>query len=152
MSLGICIIAAMLEGLFAGKNVKTFLGKLRTPKYAPPLWAWAIIGVCYYVICFTILYRIFRYDGNALIKYLSLTLLLVVMIINSFWNYVFFRLENLFYSFVLSIIYSLFAIALFICLLQLDRIASLALVPYLIYLIYGFSWGYGLLKLNPNLK
>jgi len=152
MSLGICVIAAILEGLFAGKNVKTFLKKLRTPRYAPPLWAWVITGVCYYATCFTILYRIFRHDGDASIKYIALTLLLVVMAVNAFWNYFFFRLENLFYSFVLSIIYSLVAVALFICLIQLDKIAALAQVPYLIYLIYAFYWGYGLLKLNPNLK
>lgn len=152
IALGICLVAALLEGLFAGKNVKTFFGKLRTPSYSPPLWAWAIIGIGYYGICFTILYRLLRNDGETSIKHLAFILLLVVMAVNAFWNYVFFRLENLFYSFALSIFYSLVAVALFICLIQLDRIVALAQVPYLLYLIYAFRWGYGLLKLNPNLK
>jgi tryptophan-rich sensory protein len=150
ISLGICLIAALLEGLFAGKNVKSVLGKLQTPSFAPPLWVWAIIGVCYYATCFFILYRIFRHDSTVSVKTAALILLLIIMAVNAFWNYVFFRLENLFYSFVLSILYSLVAVALFFCLLRFDTIAALAQVPYLLYLIYAFRWGYGLLKLNPK--
>ena len=150
ISLLICAVFALLEGLFAGENVKSFLGNLRTPSYAPPLWVWAIIGVLYYAICFFIIYRIFRHDGNTSIKYAALALLLVVMAVNAFWNYVFFRAQNLFYSFVLGIFYSFVAIALFICLIQFDKIAALALAAYLLYLIYAFRWSYRLLKLNPQ--
>ena len=150
ISLGICLIAALLEGLFAGKHVKSVLGKLQTPSFAPPLWVWAIIGVGYYAICFFVLYRIFRHEGDDSIKTAALILLLIVMAVNAFWNYVFFRLENLFYSFVLGVLCSLVAVALFFCLLRFDTIAALALTAYLLYLIYAFRWGYGLLKLNPK--
>jgi len=151
ISLGICILAAILEGLFAGKNVRPFLEKLRTPAYAPPFWAWIAIGVCYYAICFIILYRILRH-GDTSLKYPALLLLLVVMTVNAVWNYFFFRLENLLYSFILGLVYSVVAIAPFICLIRFDTIASLTLLPYMIYLIFGFYWGYGLLKLNPHLR
>jgi tryptophan-rich sensory protein len=150
ISLLICAVAAMLEGLFAGRNVKSVLSKLRKPSYAPPLWVWAIIGVFYYVICFFILFRILRYDDNFSIRYTAFTLLLVVMTLNAFWNYVFFRLRNLFYSFVLSILYSIVAVAVFVCLYQFDYIAAFVLVPYLLYLIYAFRWGYKLWKLNSR--
>lgn len=150
ISLLICAAAAALEGLFAGKNVKSVLGKLKTPAYAPPLWIWAIIGVFYYLTCFFILFRILRYNDNTSIRYAAFALLLVVMAVNAFWNYVFFRRENLIYSFVLGIFYTLAAVVLFVCLLQFDDIAAYAQIPYLLYLIYAFYWGCGLLKLNPK--
>lgn len=149
-STGTCIIAAILEGLFAGKNVKTFLGTLRTPAYAPPLWMWIIIAVGYYSICFMVLYRIFRFENSTSFKYLALILLLVVMAVNALWNYVFFQLQNLFFAFVLSLLYSIVAIFLFVCLVQFDRAAAFVLLPYLIYLVYAFYWGYSLSKLNPH--
>ncbi|MET0754404.1 MAG: tryptophan-rich sensory protein, partial [Pyrinomonadaceae bacterium] len=74
VSLLICIVAAVLEGLFAGKDVKAFLADLRSPRFSPPFWVWAIIGVLYYAICFIILFRILRYDDNISIRYAALSL------------------------------------------------------------------------------
>jgi tryptophan-rich sensory protein len=144
----ICACAAALEGLLAGKGVKAVLGNLRKPKFAAPVWVWAVIGVVYYLICFFILFRILRYEDNFSIRYTAFALLLVLMAANAFWNYVFFRRRDLFYSFVIGVLYSLGAVALFVCLYQFDFLAAYALTPYLLYQIYAFYWGYGLLKLN----
>lgn len=150
ISLLICAVAAGLEGLLAGKNVKAFLGSLRKPPFSAPVWVWAIIGFFYYATCFIILFRILRYDDNFSIRYAAFALLLVVMSVNAFWNFVFFRRRNLYYSFVLSVFYTLAAIALFFSLWQFDFVAACAQIPYLIYLVYAFYWGGGLLKLNPR--
>ncbi len=74
------------------------------------------------------------------------------MAINALWNYVFFRIQNLLYSFVLSLLYGSVTIALFISLINLDTSAALALAPYLIYSLFALYWGYKLWKLNPNFR
>jgi len=152
VSLGICVLAAALEGVFAGKNVRLVFAKLRFPSYSAPLWVWYIVGVIYYVICFFILYRIFRHHGDTSTKHVALTLLAVMMSVNAFWNYVFFRAQNLFLSFFAFAFYPFIAVALFIFLLQFEEIAAWSLVPYFVYLLYAVWWGYGLWKLNsrPN--
>lgn len=150
VSLLICVVAAALEGLFAGKGAKAFLQNLRSPRFSPPVWVWAIIGVFYYATCFIILFRILRYDDNISIRYAALALLLVAMAVNAFRIFVFFRRRNLFYSFLLSIFYSLAALVLFICLYQFDYVAAFAETPYLLYLIYALIWSYKLIKLNPR--
>jgi len=104
ISLAICAIAAALEGICAGKNVKSYFAELKFPPYSAPLWVWYIIGVLYYAICFTILYRIFRYEGDATPKRVSLMLILFMIAVNTFWNYLFFRARNLFYSFIAGIL------------------------------------------------
>jgi tryptophan-rich sensory protein len=151
LSVGICIISAIAEGLCAGKNVKPFLAKLRSPSYAPPLWIWVIIGIFYYVICFFIIYRIFRHEGDNALKTISLMLVLVLMSINAFFNYIFFRAQNLFYSFLTFIPYIPIAIALFICLLQFEEVAAWAFLPYLLYLTCVTFLCYKFWKLNENI-
>ena len=47
ISLGICGIAATLEGVCAGKNVKAYFATLRFPPHSAPLWFWYIIGGLY---------------------------------------------------------------------------------------------------------
>ena len=150
IALAICVVSAMLEGLFAGKGVKTFIANLRTPSYAPPFWAWIIIGVFYYIISFFISYRVLRHSGDSFLKAVSLTLLLAMMSINAFWNYVFFRAQNLFLSFFAFIPYPLLAIALFVCLLQFEPPAAWIFLPYLAYLNYAAFICYKFWKLNTN--
>lgn len=147
-SLGVCVVGAILEGLTAGNNVKPFFAKLRFPPYSAPLWAWYIIGALYYVICFVILYRLFRYSGATPLWNVAFTLILIVMATNALWNYIFFRAQSLFGAFLLGFPYTVVALGLFVCLIQFDEVAAWAFVPYLIYLIYAFWWSYGLLKLN----
>ena len=140
-----------MEGLYARRNVRPFLNKLRMPSFSPSLLIWSFIGAGYYVICFTVLYRLFRLEGDSALRTLALVLLLVVMLLNAIWNYTFFRKENLQSSFVLLLVYGAFAIGLFVCLTAVDRITAIVFLPYLIYMIYSFRWSYALMRLNPNL-
>lgn len=150
VSLGICAIGAVLEGAAAGKNVKGVFAKLRFPRFSPPLPVWYGVGVFYYATYFSVLYRILRHDGDAGLRYMSLALVITILAANAFWNYLFFRAQNLLSASILGMLYSVVAIVLFICLVQFDRIASFIQLPYLIYLIYAAWWSYGLLKLNDR--
>jgi tryptophan-rich sensory protein len=130
-SLGICVAGAVLEGLFAGRGVKLRLAELRLPRLAPPLWAWALIGLGYYAICFAVSYRLFTAPEPTALTYASLALLGGLMFVNAFWNYVFFRMRSPYHAFLLSVPYTLLAVSL-----------------YLAYLLFGNFWGYRVWKLN----
>ena len=150
VTLGICALSASLEGLLAGKNVKRYLAELRRPSYALPLWAWYVIGGLYYVIWGVVLYRMLRHEGGTTIRNIALALLLLMMGINAFWNYIFFRLGNLFLSFFAFPPYLIFAIALFVSLIQLDQLAACFILLYMLYLVYATQWSYRLWQLNRS--
>ena len=71
-----------------------------------------------------------------------------MMLANALWNYVFFRLRNLFFGFVSGSLAPILDVVLFICLLKLDKTAAWVLVPYLLYRLYAVWWGYALWKVN----
>ena len=148
ISIGICIIAAALEGVCAGKNVKSFFATLRFPPYSAPLWIWSIIGALYYVIFCFVLYRLFTLDNNSALWYAALTLILFMLIANALTNYIIFRARNLCLSFIIGNLFPVMDVALFICLIRLDMIAAWSLIPYLLYRIYAVWWGYALWKIN----
>jgi len=56
--------------------------------------------------------------------------------------------RNLYVSHVVASLFPVLDIALFACLLYLDRLAAFSLVPYLVYRAYAVWWGYGIWKLN----
>ena len=148
ISIGVCVLAAGLEGACAGSNVKAYFATLRSPCYAAPLWVWYIIGVGYYATFFLILYSILKLHTDSILKPVTLGLVLFMMMANALWNYVFFRARNLFLAFVTASTAPIFDAALLICLVRLDRVAAWSLVPYLLYRVYAVYWGYALWKMN----
>lgn len=148
ISLGACALAAVLEGVCAGKNVKSFFAKLRFPPYSAPLWVWSIIGGLYYVIFCFVIYRLLRLDSDAALRPAALTLILFMMIVNALTNYIIFRAQNLRLSFIVGSLFPVLDVALFICLVRLDKVAAWSLIPYLLYRIYALWWGYSLWKMN----
>jgi len=148
-SFAACAVSVALEALFAGSGIKARFAELRVPRYAPPLWMWVVIGAFYYVICFTVLYRLLSMPGVVPLRRWAVILFSSMMLINALWNYFFFRTRNLFQAFVIGFPYSLIAFVLFPLLLRLDRVAAFCLLPYLFYLIYASTLGYHLWKFNP---
>ena len=117
------------------------------PEYVPPFWAWVIIGVLYYLICFAVCSRLLLLPSSPA-RNVSLALLGAVMFTNALWNYFFFRARNVRHAYLISLPYSGFAVALFVLLLMSDRTAASCLAPYIAYLLYANVWGHRVWKLN----
>ena len=147
-SLAACAVSIALESLFAGSGIKQRLAGLRMPRFAPPLWGWVLIGLCYYGICLVILFRLFSLPGSIPGRTLALALAGGMMFINALWNYFFFRSRNLFHAYLIGLPYGLVVIALLVALHGVDRLAAFALWPYLLYLLYGNAFGFQVWKLN----
>ncbi|HET7239849.1 MAG TPA: TspO/MBR family protein [Gemmatimonadales bacterium] len=139
LALAICAGAAVLEGVLAGRGVKQRFLELRVPRLSPPLRIWIAIGAAYYAICFVVLYRLLVLPPNGL-RTAALSLIVMVLLANAFWNYLFFRLRSLRLSFVAGVLYSLAALGLLTLLFKLDRIAAWCLLPYVLYLSYANWW------------
>jgi len=148
VSIGACAAAAALEGVCAGKNVKSFYAELRFPPYSAPLWAWAVIGGLYYVIFCFVLYRLLRLDGDSALRSVALVLISFMMVVNALANYVIFRARDLRLSFIIGNLFPVMDVTLLVCLTRLDSVAAWSLVPYLLYRVYALWWGYGLWKMN----
>ena len=150
IALVICGTAAALEGVCAGKSVRSFFATLRFPRYSAPLWVWTIIGGIYYLIFFFITYRLFRFSSYPFWWYVALGLCVFMMVVNGLSNYVIFRARNLYLSFVIGAVFPVMDVTLFALLMALDRSAALAMIPYLLYRVYAVFWGYALWRLNRD--
>jgi tryptophan-rich sensory protein len=144
----LCAITAALEGLCAGRNVRAFFQSLRFPPYSAPLWAWSIIGALYYVIFGFVVFRLLAAVASTPLSRATLALIALMMVGNALANLVIFRARNLHLSFVIGCVFAGLDLLLLACLLSLDRVASVALAPYLLYRIYAVWWGRALTKLN----
>jgi tryptophan-rich sensory protein len=149
LTLAICAGAALLEGLMAGRGVRQRFTQLRLPRLSPSLTVWSVIGAAYYLIHAVVLYRLLWLPPTGL-RAAALSLTLIVLFANAFWNYLFFRVRSLGQSLVVSVVYSLAALVLLSLLIRLDQIAAWSLSPYVGYLPYANWWGYAMWRANQE--
>jgi tryptophan-rich sensory protein len=145
----VCGVAAALEGLCAGRNVRTFFETLRFPPYSAPLWIWSIIGAVYYAIFGFVVFRLLSGALPAGLTAATLTLIVVMMLGNALANLVIFRARKLHLSYLVGNVFALLDVLLVGCVVRLDVLAAAALAPYLVYRVYAVWWGRAIMKLNP---
>jgi tryptophan-rich sensory protein len=150
LALIICVIAAALEGLIAGRGVRARFRELRLPSYSPPLAIWVLIGGAYYVICYVILYRLLAAGLPSSRHQVGFVMLLVLMVLNAAWGWLFFRRKDLRASYLAFFLYDAVAVFLIVVLAGIDAISALLLVPYLLYQLYAIWWAHRLWKLNSG--
>ena len=136
------------EALLAGSGVRERLSELRQPRLSPPFRVWLVVGGAYYVICFVLLFRLFRADWREGVGAAALVCLVVLMSLNALWNLYFFRRRDLRGSFVVSVVYGVIALALTVVLARLGDGSVWVFAPYQIYLVYGAYYGYATWRLN----
>ena len=118
---------------------------LRQPRYAPSPVGWGVIGIAYYGLCFFGLWRLAARGGESSV---SISLLLLVMLANTFWNYIYFRMHDLRLAFWYSVAYSCLFGILIVTLFRVDRNLAFAFCLYAAYLPYALLLGYQTWKLN----
>ena len=128
-----------------GRSGRAYMESLRQPAIAPPFWAWSVIGLAYYAVCFIAFYRLM---ARVSISRAALGLLLMVMSANTFWNYFYFRRHNLRFVFWYSAAYSVLVVILIVAIFRADRVAALLFIAYAAYLPYALTLFYKTWKLN----
>ena len=88
VSVGICVAAALIEGLCAGREVRAFFKEVRLPRYSAPLWVWSLIGAAYYLIFGFVLYRLLSHVPASVLTQSALALIGAMMLGNALSNLV----------------------------------------------------------------
>lgn len=148
LALIICMVSALLEGAIAGRGVRSRFRELRLPSYSPPLAVWSVIGVAYYIICYVILHRLLAAGLSGPRHQAAFLLLMILMVVNAGWGYLFFRRKDLRAAFLAFIPYGAMAVLLVFLLAGIDRASAFLLVPYLGYLGYAAWWTYRVWRFN----
>ena len=145
VALGLSIAAAALEGLCAGRDPMGQLKALRQPSWSPPTWAWVLIGIGWYAICFVALIRLLPlWPGEPF----PLILLLKLMALNALANIPMFRMRRLDLALAFFAIYWPVLAAFLWFVSPLDRLTFGLFAVYSVYQVYALAWGYQLWRMN----
>lgn len=141
----ICIVAAALEGLCAGRDPLRQLKALRQPWWSPPTWVWVAIGIFWYAICFTALVRLLPLWPD---QRLPAILLVALMVLNGAANIPTFRMRRLDLALAFFALYWPVLAAFLWAVCALDGLTCRLFAAYSVYQLYAAAWGYRLWRMN----
>lgn len=142
----ICITAAAVEGLCAGRDPMGQLKAIRQPAWSPPTWVWVLVGIAWYGICLTGLARLI--PGWPATR-LPVLLICVLLLANAAVNIPTFRMRRLDLAFFSFAPYWLLLGVFLWSVYPSDRLTCALFAVYAIYQLYAAAWGYQLWRMNP---
>jgi translocator protein len=143
-----CLAFALLGNALVGDALGTWFRGLEKPAFLVPLPVFYLVGVLYYLLFATVLYRVLvRTEGRA--RALCLSLVFAVLLGNELWNYLFFGLRSTLAGFLGIAAFLVPLTALLLALYRHERTSAWLLVPYYLWVLYDLAWTYGLWRLNP---
>ena len=145
VALLLCTAAVLVEALCAGRDPMALLRTLKQPRWSPPNWAWVVIGLAWYGLCFIGLVRLLPFWPEAR---LPVALLVALMLANALANFPLFRMRRLDLAFAFFLPYWLLLAGFLWAACPLDRATCGLFAAYAVYQLYAAAWGFVLWRLN----
>lgn len=108
------------------------------------------MGLAYYAGGAAVLYGILVYVNDRRGKIASLTLIIIVMLLNELWNYRFFGLRSTLAGFLGIVAFLMPLTALLLVLRKYDGLSARLVTIYYLWVLYDLAWTYQLWRLNGD--
>jgi len=155
-ALGICIgmmlFGSLLGSLVGGEVNAERYRSLLQPELSAPTAVFLVVSVLYYPIFGTVLYRVLsHWEGTGEHRWI-LGLTLSTLAFNTSWNALVLDAGRPWVGFLGTAALAALVLPLVLGLARRDRISSLLLVPYLLWVGFDLVWSWRLWQLNPGIR
>lgn len=143
----LCLFVGLFAGLWTKQSVMTWYPTLNKPSWTPPSWVFAPVWSVLYLLIAISGWIIYQAEHSprrsAALKFYGAQLAL-----NFAWSFFFFSLQSPFLGLIDIVLLALLIVLTIVNTWPLSSLASLLLVPYLIWVIYAGSLNAAIWFLN----
>lgn len=143
----LCFVIQLVGGFWTKETVLTWYPKLAKPSWTPPDWVFGPVWFCLYMMIAVSGWLIYRAE-NSRQRTIALVLYGVQLALNFIWSFLFFSLRSPTLGIVDIILLCVLIILTIIKAWPVSRLASLLLIPYLIWVSYAATLNIGIWFLN----
>jgi translocator protein len=152
MKLIISILLPLLTGAIAGffttSGVNGWYANAFKPSFNPPNWIFAPVWTTLYILMGIALYLVWRAAAGKTVKQTALTFFAVQLLLNFFWSFLFFSLQQTGWALVEIMLMWVFILLTIIWFGKISSTAAWLLVPYICWVSFATVLNYSIWKLN----
>jgi len=149
IAVAICQIAAIVGSVFTTPAIPTWYSGLRKPDLAPPNWVFAPVWTVLYLLMGISLFLVWNAGlGKSNVRK-SVVIFGVQLALNIFWSYLFFGLRSPLLGLIGIVVLWIMIVLTIVSFFKVSKVATLLLVPYLLWVSFASYLNYAVLILNP---
>lgn len=143
----LCFIVEIVGSFWTKETVSTWYPTITKPSWTPPDWIFGLVWSCLYMMIAVSGWLIYRteYSHN---RTVALILYSGQLALNFIWSFLFFSLRSPALGLIDIVLLSLLIILTIIKSWDVNRLASLLLIPYLAWVVYATTLNLGIWLLN----
>ncbi len=148
VSLLACQLAGIIGGLFTGASVDTWYAALKKPGFTPPNWLFGPVWISLYLLMGISLFLVWKANIPAREKSWALAVFFIQLVLNVVWSYLFFYQKSPALGFSEILVLWIMILVTLVKFFPINRLASLLLVPYLLWVSFAAVLNYAIWHLN----
>lgn len=148
LSIVICQLAGFIGAIFTMDSIPTWYAALNKPSFNPPNNVFGPVWTILYVMMGISMFLIWK-EGlkNKDVKN-AFIFFIIQLILNSLWSVVFFGAHSVFGGLIIIVLLWLAVLYCIISFRKISRVASILLIPYLLWITFATLLNYYILILN----
>ena len=143
----LCLIVQIVGSLWTSETVLTWYPTLIKPSWTPPDWVFGPVWSCLYLMIAVSGWLMYRAEYSQK-RSVALMLYGSQLALNFIWSFLFFSLQSPILGLIDIILLCLFISLTIIKAWPVSRLASILLIPYLLWVLYATSLNAGIWLLN----
>ncbi|MDH3195650.1 MAG: tryptophan-rich sensory protein [Hyphomicrobiales bacterium] len=143
----LCLLVSSVGGIVTATSVGTWYQTLQKPPFNPPDWVFAPVWTALYLFMAVAGWRVWRH-WKSKNRWRALLVFAVQLGLNLAWSFLFFGLQRIDLAMVQIIVLLFAIIANTVLFWQIDRLAGVLFVPYVLWVMYAMALNVSLWLLN----
>jgi translocator protein len=148
ISILIPLLVGGIAGMFTSSGVTGWYAVANKPWFNPPNWIFAPVWTLLYILMGIALFLVWKSETGKIIKQTAITLFAVQMVLNFFWSFIFFKLQQPGWAFAEIILMWIMILFTILWFGKISSPAAWLLVPYICWVSFAAVLNYSIWKLN----
>jgi translocator protein len=148
ISILIPLLVGGIAGMFTSSGVTGWYAVANKPWFNPPNWIFAPVWSLLYILMGIALFLVWKSETGKIIKQTAITLFAVQMVLNFFWSFIFFKLQQPGWAFAEIILMWIMILFTILWFGKISSPAAWLLVPYICWVSFAAVLNYSIWKLN----
>ena len=145
----LCFVVEIVSSFWTKETVSTWYPLLAKPSWTPPDWVFGPVWTCLYIMIAISGWLIYRAKHSHK-RTIALRLYGIQLALNFIWSFVFFSLQNPLLGLIDIVLLCLLISLTIIKAWPVRSLASILLIPYLVWVLYATSLNAGIWLLNKS--
>jgi len=148
IAVAIPLVVGGISGYFTVTGVESWYLTIQKPTWNPPNWVFGPVWTTLYVMMGIALFLVWKEDTSRELKAIAFILFGVQLLLNFFWSFIFFKLEQPGWAFAEILVLWTAILACIFAFGQVNKTAAWLLVPYISWVSFATILNGTIWKLN----